>query len=128
MQISCLLTVLLISTFVFTSKTEQSLYFLNQKFCGCTAQFVFVSDLVGNPKDRFCCDAAYIVLITYRKVPKFSDTKIFAVIYLKFKQRGQTLGSFVKKMQMEKQTVKTLIRLSALFAQTYLSENLGSLR
>ena len=35
----------------------------------------------------------------------------FAVIYLKFKQRGQTLGYFVKKMQMDLQTVKTLIRL-----------------
>ena len=27
--------------------------------------------------------------------------EIFAVIYLKFKQRGQTLGYLVKKMQME---------------------------
>ena len=26
----------------------------------------------------------------YRKVPKFSDARNFAVIYLKFKQRGQT--------------------------------------
>ena len=29
--------------------------------------------------------------------------------YLKFKHRGQTFGFFAKKMQMEKQTVKTLI-------------------
>ena len=44
----------------------------------------------------------------------------FAVIYLKFKPRGKTLEHFVKKMQMEEQTVKmqmeeqtvkTLIRL-----------------
>ena len=34
----------------------------------------------------------------YRKVPKFSAPENFAVIYLKFKQRGQTLGCFVKKM------------------------------
>ena len=27
-------------------------------FCGCTARFV--SDLVGNPEDRFSHDAAYI--------------------------------------------------------------------
>ena len=27
--------------------------------------------------------------------------EIFPVIYLKFKQRGQTLGYFVKMMQME---------------------------
>ena len=66
----------------------------------------------------------------------------FAVIYLKFKQRGQILGYLVKMMQMEKQTVKTLIRLlpdqtaplgavwsgSALFAQTDLLWNLRSLQ
>ena len=34
--------------------------------------------------------------IKYRKVPKFSDTKNFAVRYLKFKQSGQTLGYFVR--------------------------------
>ena len=33
----------------------------------------------------------------YRKVPKFSEARNFAVIYLKFKQRGQTLRYFVKK-------------------------------
>ena len=72
----------------------------------------------------------------YRKVPKFRTPELFAVIYVKFKQRGQTLKFFfVKMVQMEKQTLKTLIRLleavlsgSALFAQTYLSKNLGSLR
>ena len=30
------------------------------------------------------------VRVRYRRVPKFSDTKKFAVIHLKFKQRGQT--------------------------------------
>ena len=39
--------------------------------------------------------------VEYRKIPKFSDAKNFAVIYLKFKQRGQTIAYFVKKMQME---------------------------
>ena len=38
----------------------------------------------------------------YSKVPKFLDTKKnFAVIYLKFIQRGKTLGYFVKMVQME---------------------------
>ena len=37
----------------------------------------------------------------YRKVPKFLDSKIFAVSYLKFKQSDQTLGYFVKMVQRE---------------------------
>ena len=41
----------------------------------------------------------------------FRMPETFAVNYLKFKQRLQILGFFVKKMQMEWQTVKTLIRL-----------------
>ena len=45
------------------------------------------------------------------KFLNFRMPKNFAVIYLKFKQRGQALGYFVKMMQMQKQTVKTLIRL-----------------
>ena len=43
------------------------------------------------------------------KFVNFRTSEIFAAIYLKFKQRGKTLGHFVKKMQMELQTVKTLI-------------------
>ena len=47
------------------------------------------------------------------KFLNFQTPENFAVIYLKFKQRGQTLGYFIKQMQMESQTVKlkTLIRL-----------------
>ena len=45
------------------------------------------------------------------KFLNFRTPENFAVIYLKFKQKAQTLGFFVKKMQMEKQTVKTMIRL-----------------
>ena len=41
----------------------------------------------------------------------FYTPENLTVIYLKFKQRVQTLEYFVKKLQMEKQTVKTLIRL-----------------
>ena len=47
--------------------------------------------------------ARYVTVATilYRKIPKFSDTKIFAVSFLKFKQRGQSLGYFVKMVQRE---------------------------
>ena len=45
------------------------------------------------------------------KFLNFRMPENFALMYLKFKQRGQTIGYFIKKMQMEKQTVKTLIRL-----------------
>ena len=31
---------------------------------------------------------------SYRKTPKFWDARNFAVIYLKFNQRGQTLRAF----------------------------------
>ena len=41
----------------------------------------------------------------------FRTPEKFAVIYLKFIQKDKTLDYFVKKMQMEKQTVRTLIRL-----------------
>ena len=45
------------------------------------------------------------------KFLNFQKLENFAVIYLKFKQRGQALGYFVKKIKMEEQTVQTLIRL-----------------
>ena len=41
------------------------------------------------------------------KFLNFQMQEKLAVINLKFKQRCQTLGYFTKKMQMEKQTVKT---------------------
>ena len=59
-QISFAVTGKLISAFVFATWII-SLFFLNPKFkplaifCGCTE---FVSDLVGNPEDRFSCDKA----------------------------------------------------------------------
>ena len=42
-------------------------------------------------------------LLKYVKGPKFSEPENFAVkvICLKFKQKAQTLGYFIKKMQME---------------------------
>ena len=60
-----------------------------------------------------------------------------AVSYLKFKQRGQTLGYFVKMVQKgitnredpdQTAPLGAVWSGSALFAQTYMSENLGSLR
>ena len=52
------------------------------------------------PEDVYQEHIKYIS-IKYRKGPKFSDTRNFAVIHLKFKQRGQTIGYFVKNMKME---------------------------
>ena len=54
----------LISAFVFATRIVQSLYFLSPKFqassifCGFTARFV--SNLVGNPEDRFSHTEAQI--------------------------------------------------------------------
>ena len=52
----------LISAFVFATRIVQFLFFLNFKllaiFYSCTGQFV--SDLVGNPEDRFSRVAAHI--------------------------------------------------------------------
>ena len=42
-----------------------------------------------------------IKFVIYHKVPKFSDARNFAVINLKFKQRGKTWRYFVKNMRME---------------------------
>ena len=56
-QISFAVTAKLINAFVFATRIVQYLHFLKPNFkplailCGCTARFV--SDLVGNPEDRF---------------------------------------------------------------------------
>ena len=65
-QISFAVTAKLISAFVFATWIVQSLYYLNSKFkplavfCGCTARPV--SDLVGEPEDRFSQNEAQIIL------------------------------------------------------------------
>ena len=46
-----------------------------------------------------------IYLSIYRKIPKYSDTRIIAVIILKFEQCGSTIESWVQKMQPEWQIV-----------------------
>ena len=61
-QISFAVTVKLISAFVFATRIVQYLLFLNFKhlaiFRGCRAWFM--SDLVGNPEDRFSHNEAHI--------------------------------------------------------------------
>ena len=61
-QISCAVTVKLISTFVFATRIVQFLFFLNFKglanFCSCTCRFV--SEAGANPEKQFSCDAAQI--------------------------------------------------------------------
>ena len=58
-------TAKLISAFVFATRIVQSLFFLDPNFKplaifrGCTARFV--SDLVGNPEDRFSHNEAHII-------------------------------------------------------------------
>ena len=69
-QFRCAVTTQLISTFGFAAKIELSLYFENSKFqlltifCGCTARFV--SDLVGNPEDKFSHHTAHIISVIWR--------------------------------------------------------------
>ena len=50
----------------------------------------------------------------YRKVPKFSDTRKLCCNLHKIQTKRQNLRVFCQKMQIEKQTVKTLIRLHCL--------------
>ena len=66
-QISFVVTAKLISAFVFATRIVQSLFYLNFKplaiLCGCTARFV--SDLVGNPEDRFSHNEAHLVILPF---------------------------------------------------------------
>ena len=74
----------------------------------------------------------------YCKILNIGTPEIFAVIYLKVKQRGQTLEYFVKMMPMEQHTVKPWSDCSSglgavwsgstLFVKSYLSKNLRLLR
>ena len=62
------------------------------------------------------------------KFQSFRTPENFALICLKLKQRGQTYGCFVKKMHIERQTVKTLIRLLPCLPRHVCPKNFGSLR
>ena len=63
-------------------------------FCSST-QSVLTNTIIHMCKSFTC-----FMRLTVRFL-NFQTLKIFAVIYLKFKQRGHTLGYFVKMMQME---------------------------
>ena len=61
-QISCAVTAKLISAFVFATRIVQPLFCLNPAssfFCDCTDRFV--SDMVGNPENRFSRVAAHLI-------------------------------------------------------------------
>ena len=45
-----------------------------------------------------CVSVVLLSVACFRKVPKFSDARNFAVIHIKFKQRGQTLGYYVENI------------------------------
>ena len=88
-----------------------------------------MSDLVGNHKDRFSQDTAHymsqhmgllyfslciehrLYCHGYHKVSKIFDTRNFAVIHKNIQTKRPYLKVFCQKLQMEKLTVKTLIRL-----------------
>ena len=108
-QISFAVTAKLISAFVFATRIVQSLSYLNTKF-QASSHFLRRRSLICVGPDRkprrpvFWRRGSMVRLQTwiYRKVPKnFLTPEIFTVFYLKFKQIGQTLGYFVKMMQME---------------------------
>ena len=67
----------------------------------------------------------------FRKIPKYSDTQKFAIITLKFEQDGFTKEYAPKRCSRNCKQYRpwsgAVWSGSALFAQTYLSENLGSL-
>ena len=74
--ISCSVTAKLISAFVFATQIVQSLCFLNPKFPASSnllwLHSLVMSDLVGNPDDRFFCDAAQIL--------KYLDSNIIKML------------------------------------------------
>ena len=80
-----------ISAFVFAIQILQSLFFLNPKFqassyyisCSCTARFV--SNIVGDPEDRFSHDVTHYynynvcqMMSNCNSVPLYTPVAIFA--------------------------------------------------
>ena len=84
-QISFAVTAKLISVFVFATWIVQSLFYLNPKFqassylCGFTAWFV--SDLVGNPEDRFSHNETQM---SSKDADRIADTADLDQIYTVF--------------------------------------------
>ena len=90
---------------------EKSMLSKLKQECGSA----FTVKLEGMFKDM---ELSKDIMLAFKQVTHYSVNFLnfqmqesLAVINLKLKQRCQTLGYFTKKMQMEKQTVKTLIRL-----------------
>ena len=80
----------------------------------CKESRLYCNHFKHRPNDPFCWEILQTLGIESTLQPtvkflNFQMPEIFAVFYLKFKLKAQPLGYFVKKMQMEKQTVKTLI-------------------
>ena len=57
----------------------------------------FPCDLADVNEWKIMFDPSIGKKLLYRKIPKFSDTQNVAEMYLKFKQRHQILGNFIKK-------------------------------
>ena len=80
--IRCAVTLQLISAFVFAPWIIQFLYLLNPKFqasafiCDCKARSV--SDLVVNPEDKFCHDAALMVTDVLETHNIYSNNKVLS--------------------------------------------------
>ena len=129
-QISFAVTARLISTFVFATRIVQSLYFLNPKFQASSTLLELYSPVCVGPgrkpqrpvfSERGSTNAEqklletefliancsqlqqkklFLMIFTV-KFLNFRTPEFFAVIYLKFKQRGRSLRYFVKSIQME---------------------------
>ena len=67
-------------------------------------KLVILVSIVEPPKIKMPEDVA-VIIPKYHKITKYVDTQKIAVIMLKFKQYGSTIELWVKKMQMEWQTV-----------------------
>ena len=83
----CFLSIIINNTYVYQGRSINSDYSKSEQ----NLQFLCVVQISTQP----------VSIGTYSKVPKFSDAKDYALIYLKFKQKGQTFAYFIKKMQME---------------------------
>ena len=76
-QIRCVVTPQLISTFVFTTMVVQYLFSkseISSLFYGCTDRFM--SHLAGNPEDRFSLNVAHISDIFYNKSDIYLNSDI----------------------------------------------------
>ena len=69
---------------------------ISDLFIFILSEYVFSTDEAMTGAAPICVDETGTV-----KFLNFRTPENIAVIYLKFKQRGQTLGNFTKKVQMK---------------------------